>query len=159
MALNNNGNFSNNRNNSYKNNCSNAIQSIPYKPLSESTYVDTADEVVKTLKTDSQGNIQLTTSQIRNLLAMTSEILNKINSSKSADGENSAISADIVKYLNSFKIRSVYEHKRTKSVGDFIDKAHILDHLKSIKTMRDCELFCHYMEALVAFHRFQGGKD
>ncbi|WP_295354975.1 type III-A CRISPR-associated protein Csm2 [uncultured Succinivibrio sp.] len=171
MAPNNNynnkGNFSQNRNNNgnkgYQNHNNGSAkkeaQSVPYKQLSDLNYVDTAEEVVKTLERDNKDKIKLTTSQIRNLLAMTSEILNKINSSKSAEETNPEISPAIVQYLNSFKIRSVYECGRTPSVKDFINKAHILEHLKEIKTMNDCELFCHYMEALVAYHRYQGGKD
>ena len=161
------GNYSQNRNDNsnrgFQNNkngfAPKTVQSVPYKQLSDLNYVDTAEEVVKTLERDNKDKIKLTTSQIRNLLAMTSEILNKINSSKSAEETNPVISPAIVQYLNSFKIRSVYECGRTPSVKDFINKAHILEHLKEIKTMNDCELFCHYMEALVAYHRYQGGKD
>jgi hypothetical protein len=38
-------------------------------------------------------------------------------------------------------------------------KAYILEHIKGIKSLDDCEVFCHYMEALVAYHRYMGGKD
>ncbi|MDY6421007.1 MAG: type III-A CRISPR-associated protein Csm2 [Succinivibrio dextrinosolvens] len=171
MAPNNNynnkGNFSQNRNNNgnkgYRNHNNGSAKkeelSITYNKLTESNYVDTADEVVKILEKDKNDNFKLTTSQIRNLLAMTAEILNKINSSKSGDGSNPILSPAIVQYLNSFKIRSVYECGRTPSVKDFINKAYILEHLKELKTLNDCELFCHYMEALVAYHRYHGGKD
>lgn len=139
------------------------VQLVPFKTLSETDYVETAEKAILTLKRENIGKINetfaLTTSQIRNLLAMTSEILNKINSSKSAELNNNELPFSIVQYLNSFKIRSVYEYGRQKEVKEFIINAHILEHLNEIKNIKDCELFCHYMEALVAYHRYHGGKD
>jgi len=175
MAPNNNynnkGNFSQNRNNNgnkgYQNHNNGSAkkeaQSFPYKQLSESDYVETAQQVVLSLPRKNIGKktetFELTTSQIRNLLAMTSEILNKINSCKGEDITTQKLPSSIVQYLNSLKIRSVYESGRQKEVKVFINNAHIIEHLNEIKNITDCELFCHYMEALVAYHRFHGGND
>ncbi len=142
-----------------KRNDSKEIASVPFKPLNVSEYVDDAEKVVNTLKRNYQNKFELTTSKIRNLLAMTSEILNKVNNSRAANEGDSSISVSIRQDLNSLKIRTIYECGREESVKDFVSKAHILEHLKGIGSLDDCELFCHYMEALVAYHRFMGGKD
>ena len=43
---------------------------------------------------------------------------------------------------------------------EFITQAHLLEYLKGISTDRaDLIRFAHYMEALVAFHRYLGGKE
>ena len=43
---------------------------------------------------------------------------------------------------------------------DFISQSHLLEYLKGISTDRaDLIRFAHYMEALVAFHRYFGGKE
>ena len=132
---------------------------IPFRPLNIKEYVDDAEKVVSTLRKNSFGKFDLTTSKIRNLLAMTSEVLNKVNNTRaSAEGKDD-VTDGIRQDLNSLKIRTIYECGREESVKDFVKKAYILEHLKEIKTLDDCEVFCHYMEALVAYHRYMGGKD
>ena len=43
---------------------------------------------------------------------------------------------------------------------EFITQAHLREYLKGISTDRaDLIRFAHYMEALVAFHRYLGGKE
>lgn len=66
---------------------------------------------------------------------------------------------EIMPDLNYLRIRLVYESGREPAVKDLERKSHLLSHLKDIKTLDGCELFCHYMEALVAYHRFNGGAD
>jgi CRISPR-associated protein Csm2 len=45
-------------------------------------------------------------------------------------------------------------------VKPFVDKAGLIEILKEIGTeRRNVLLFCKYMEALVAYHRYLGGKD
>ncbi|MEE0959386.1 MAG: type III-A CRISPR-associated protein Csm2, partial [Lachnospiraceae bacterium] len=45
-------------------------------------------------------------------------------------------------------------------VKDFVDKAQIFKIMDSINdSTDDLILFCNYMEALVAYHKFYGGSD
>lgn len=46
--------------------------------INKENYVDQAEQVIKNLMTDRKGNITLTTSKIRNILAMVSEIYNEV---------------------------------------------------------------------------------
>ena len=43
---------------------------------------------------------------------------------------------------------------------DFVEKAKLLEYIKGISSSRaEMIRFAHYMEALVAYHRFLGGKE
>ena len=48
------------------------------EPINKLNYVDHAEKVIETLARDKKGNIKLTTSKIRNILAMVSEIYNEV---------------------------------------------------------------------------------
>lgn len=54
----------------------------------------------------------------------------------------------------------MYECGREPKVNEFVQKAQILDILKEIKqSKKNYLLFSRYMEALIAFHRYYGGRD
>lgn len=126
--------------------------------LDEENYVDLAEAAIKSLsaRKNAKGkSLMPTTSKIRNLLAMTSDIYNDVMNS----GET-GLSPEVVERINYLKIRTVYEAGRDEQVKAMVDEAAILDHLKEIKKDRAQFIrFCRYMEALVAYHRFYGGKD
>ena len=44
-------------------------------------------------------------------------------------------------------------------VKDLVEKGQILEALKEIKDRETLQRFCRYMEALVAYFKFYGGKD
>ena len=48
---------------------------------------------------------------------------------------------------------------REIAVKDLVEKAQILEALKEIKDRETLQRFCRYMEALVAYFKFYGGKD
>lgn len=118
-------------------------------------YVDQAEEVISKLARDKRGNIKLTTSKIRNILAMVSEIYNEVIHES---GEKlSQESQERIQYL---RLRITYEAGREQDVKDFVKNSGLLLMLKKIKNDKsEFLLFCRYIEALVAYHRFQGGKD
>lgn len=129
--------------------------------LTEENYVQLAEEAIKELRKDeekkSKGkNIQLvTTSKIRNLLAMTADIYNDVINS-----QKEQLSKNIVGRINYMKIHFVYEAGREEKVRALMEKAEILEHLDEIQGNRtQYILFSRYMEALVAYRKFYGGKD
>lgn len=129
--------------------------------LTEENYVQLAEEAIKELRKDeekkSKGkNIQLvTTSKIRNLLAMTADIYNDVINS-----QKEQLSKNIVGRINYMKIHFVYEAGREEKVRVLMEKAEILEHLDEIQGNRtQYILFSRYMEALVAYRKFYGGKD
>ncbi|HCI74574.1 MAG TPA: type III-A CRISPR-associated protein Csm2 [Lachnospiraceae bacterium] len=126
--------------------------------LENDTYVKKAEDVMKHLSrnTDRRGNVKMvTTSQIRNLLAMTADIYNEIRIM-----HEEKLNDEIRSRLNYLKVRFVYEAGRNSDVKDFVARAEILECLDEIQGLRSRYLlFSRYMEALVAYHKLYGGKD
>jgi CRISPR-associated protein Csm2 len=125
------------------------------EPINKLNYVDHAEKVIETLARDKKGNIKLTTSKIRNILAMISEIYNEV---VHESGDKLTVkSQERIQYL---RLRITYEAGREADVKDFIDNSELLILLKKIgESKSKFLLFCRYIEALVAYHRFSGGKD
>lgn len=117
-------------------------------------YVDKAEEVMRSLVVDNQN--KLTTSKIRNLLSLVTAIYNEENLRNSPELLPKSRNA-----LTMMRIRVVYEAGREKdTVGSFVEKAKLLEYLKGIGNDREKLIaFAHYMEALVAYHRYLGGRE
>ncbi len=122
--------------------------------LTNTNYVDRAEEVILKLKESGGGRIRLTTSQIRNILTITSTIYDNAKRKKGPLDEEELMSVQLL------RTKFVYESGRDKNVEQFIQMADLINLIKSIGDSREkLILFCKYMEALVAYHRFEGGKD
>ena len=114
-----------------------------------------AEAVIKRLIDENGKNKILTTSKIRKLLAMISEMYTKAKRLKS-----NTLNSDLLTKLQYFKMHTVYEAGRESSVKKFVEEAQITNQIDKIKTDREkLILFCHYMEALVAYRKFLGGRD
>lgn len=97
----------------------------------------------------------VTTSKIRNLLAMASDIYNEV-----VILQEDQLSDELNGRIEYLRIRFVYEAGREQTVRDFVTDAKLVEILKEIKGSRkNYILFSRYMESLVAFHKFYGGKD
>ena len=122
--------------------------------LTNTNYVDKAEEVILKLKESGGGRIRLTTSQIRNILTITSTIYDNAKRKKGPLDEEELMSVQLL------RTKFVYESGRDKNVEQFIQMADLINLIKSVGEYREkLILFCKYMEALVAYHRFEGGKD
>lgn len=120
--------------------------------LTDNNYVDKAEKVIKSLNRNKRDPklFVLTTSKIRNLLNLTSTLFDESKVREYKD------LADKIAYL---RVQFVYQSGREISVKDLVKKAEILDILKEINNKESLQRFCRYMEALVAYFRFYGGKD
>lgn len=116
-------------------------------------YVDVAEQVMSQLSTE---RFKITTSKIRNLLSLVSNIYNTENLRT-----ESTILPESQTGLTMLRIRMVYEAGRDPATKTFLLKAKLLEYLKDISTDRSKLIhFAHYMEALVAYHRFYiGGRE
>lgn len=126
--------------------------------ITEENYVDKAEKAICDLIEQSRmrgrGEI-VTTSKIRNLLAMTADIYNQVLNHTS-EKLNTKLVGDI-EYL---RVHFLYECGREPKVRALVEKAQILEILKEIgASKKNYLLFSRYMEALVAFHRYYGGRD
>ena len=128
------------------------------KILNQGTYVQKAESAIKELakNTDKRGNLNMiTTSQIRNLLSMTADIYNEVRTSMSE-----TLSEEIKGRINYLKVRFIYEAGRDTKMKEFVKKAQIIECLDQIGDKKsEYLLFNQYMEALVAYHKFYGGRD
>nr|WP_315410939.1 type III-A CRISPR-associated protein Csm2 [uncultured Selenomonas sp.] len=124
-----------------------------------------AEAVVKTLnrRTDRQGReqIQLTKSQIRKFLAAVNALTNKVAVYRTQSGQSKLLSDALASEVKYLKVKLVYQAARNRgTVGDLADKAQIKERIDRIGTdMKKYEEFAHFMEALVAYHKFYGGRD
>ena len=127
--------------------------------IDEMNYVDKAENAIKKLTEESRvknkGQLKIvTTSKIRNLLAMTSDIYNQVLTYNSEKMDN-----DIVGRIEYLRVRVMYECGREPKVKEFVQKAEIIELLKEIgNSKKNYLLFSRYMEALVAFHKYYGGQ-
>ena len=124
--------------------------------LTEENYVELAEKAIKKICSENGRQISpVTTSKIRNLLAMTANIYNDV-----VNSQNEKLSQDIIGRINYMKIRFVYEAGREPKVKKLVEEAEILLHIEEIKGSRkQYILFSRYMEALVAYRKYYGGKD
>ena len=121
---------------------------IPVKPAKvPENYVDVAESVMRQLSGMEQ---MLTTSKIRNILSMASDIYNR---EKERDGTE--LLPESRTGLQKMRVRLIYEAGRDASVRIFLNRSNLLAYLKGIGTSRgDFVRFENYLEALVAYHRF-----
>lgn len=127
--------------------------------ISEKNYVNKAEQVIIQLsnKVDKRGKkVDIaTTTQIRNLLAMSADIYNCVILLKS-----DKLTDDIVSKIEYLKIRMVYEAGRDEKVKSLIETAELLDCINEINgSKKNFILFNHYMEAIVAYRKYLGGKE
>jgi CRISPR-associated protein Csm2 len=129
--------------------------------FTEDKYVQEAENVIKELADKNfecfnQGTRKkdkLTTSQIRNLLSLTSTIYDE------ALNQGAQSVTDKLAYL---RIQFVYQSGRNTAVKKLVELADILNILSQVQQKKDKQLiirFCHYIEALVAYFKYYGGKD
>ncbi len=123
---------------------------IPAKDL-PADYVDAAEKVILKMSSNKKN---ITTNKIRNLFSMVSDIYNK---------EQLRTEQNLLKEsktgLAMFRIRAVYEAGRDDAVKSFIFDSDVLSYVKSIGDDRQKLIdFFHYMESLVAYHRFYISK-
>ena len=127
--------------------------------LTDENYVDKAERAISLLEKDNKGNYLLTTSQIRNLLSLCSSLYDR---SKERQFD------ELINDVSYLRVQFVYQSGRNSvkvnrqmffPVKDLVEKAQILEALKEIKDRETLQRFCRYMEALVAYFKFYGGKD
>ena len=120
-----------------------------------------AENVILRMKENGGGKLVITKSQIRKFLAAVNALTNKVDVYRAQHVEAAALSpalASAVKYL---KVQLAYQAGREpKKVQPFVETARLKERIDGIGTdLRAYEDFAHYMEALVAYHKFYGGRD
>mgnify|MGYP000915770508 CR=1 FL=1 len=121
--------------------------------LTELNYVDEADKVIQSLfEVDKSGKrfIKLSTSKLRKLLGMISDIYNE-----ALRNEGKSLGDKLCAKIQYMKMHFIYEAGREPEVKKLIKKADIINKIDSIGSDKKKFInFCHYMEALVAYKKF-----
>lgn len=112
-------------------------------------YLDQAEKLM------GENTSLITTSKIRRLFSLVMEIYNEETLSTKKD-----LSRESVSSIGMMRVRFAYECGRDKKVKEFVEKAHLMNYLKGIGSSREEFIkFAQYMEALVAYHKFFGGRE
>ncbi len=127
--------------------------------ITESNYVDIAEQSIKKLlgKPDERGKYRkiVSTSKLRGLLAMVSDIYNDALSVN-----QNTLPSDLTARISYMKVRFYYEAGREKNVRALLETARVFELLDAINGKKDkFILFSRYMEALVAFRKFYVEED
>ena len=123
--------------------------------LEKTNYVDMAENAVKRLERNKNGNLILTTSKIRNILSMISTIYNEV-----IHHPADKLNEDMVERLKYLKMRFAYEAGREKAVKYLIEVAKIFEIIDWVGNDKQrCILFCKYIESIVEYHKLNGCRD
>jgi CRISPR-associated protein Csm2 len=126
----------------------------PDVKVTETSYVDDAEKVILYLK---ESKKLITTTQLRNILAMAADILNQILTS---ENKSDSLEQELVERIDYLRVRCAYAAGRDKEVDKFLQISRLNEQIKKIgNSKKRFMLFYHYMEALVAYNRFHGGSD
>jgi CRISPR-associated protein, csm2 family len=80
---------------------------------------------------------------------------------RTRSGETSVLSSELAAEVKFLKVKLAYQVARNRgTVGDFEKKANLMARIDRIGTdMKKYDEFIHFVEALVAYHKFHGGRD
>lgn len=125
----------------------------------------TQDDVKKYVRENWTSEL-VTTSQIRKFLTAVNTVTEKVNAYKLEKTDDyDTLPVELQAQIKYLKVKLAYQIGRNRSkwgnpVEDFEKEAGLMSLIDGIKSStKEYEKFAHYMEALVAFHKFYGGKD
>ena len=124
--------------------------------------IQQAEQTINQL-TDQYNNIRLSMTQIRKFLAAVNAINNKVLAHQSQTGEGKDLEIlppDLVNEIRYLEVKLLYQCGRERNVKDFADKGKLFERIRGIGNSRKkYDEFAKFMEAVVAFHKFKGGRD
>lgn len=125
----------------------------------------TQDDVKKYVRENWTSEL-VTTSQIRKFLTAVNTVTEKVNAYKLEKTDDyDTLPVELQAQIKYLKVKLAYQIVRNRSkwgnpVEDFEKEAGLMSLIDGIKSStKEYEKFAHYIEALVAFHKFYGGKD
>lgn len=115
--------------------------------ITQENFADTAEELMKkTTKT-------ITSTKMRNIYALCAGLAGEAKRST-----EETLSSDLQGQVQYFKMRIAYECGREEATKTFVQYCQIQENIDKIgKKRENLLIFCRYMEALVAYHKFYHG--
>ena len=118
------------------------------EPIIPENYVDFAEQLMK------ENCALITKTKIQNLLRLACDVYN--NENRRTEERLLKESVNQIKLL---RIRLAYECGRDPQVRQFVESANLFEYLAKLSSVGTCTRqdlidYYHYMEALVAFHRY-----
>jgi len=124
-----------------------------------------AEKVLKKVKkkADETKSNMITTNQLRNFLSSVNQIKNRVEVWYIKAENEATLPDEIVAEIQYLKVQLVYQIGRdtsyNKAVRFFIDHSGLIEEINNIKEDRKKFMeFSKYVEALVAYHKFYGGR-
>lgn len=122
--------------------------------------VDAAEKVINHLEKDKYGKIALTTLQIRKFLTAVNVMRNKVDLYIAQNKDADELSIELAAEVKFLKVNLLYQAGRAKAVKDFMEISNLATIIGDVdKNIKKFQRLCKYVEALVAYHKFMGGKD
>lgn len=125
--------------------------------------VEKAEKVIQALiYKDRNGNdrLSLTTSQIRKFLTAVNLVRNKVDFYMVQNKGAQELSPELTAEVKFLKINLLYQAGRYTDVKKFVEKGEFERIIDGIgKNIKEFQKFCRYVEALVAYHKYFGGRD
>ena len=143
----------NNNNNSYNNQRQPSRGFAPAAPVVAKAIPENYVDLAETLM--SANSKSITTSKLRNWFSIANDIYNV----ESRSSEIGLKPESCTKLLN-LRVRIVYDAGKDSKIKDFVTSANLLSYIKGIGSSREQMIrFAQYMEALVAYHKYFGGRE
>ena len=123
--------------------------------------VTEAEKAIKELQyKDRYNRIDVTTSQIRKFLTAVNVVRNKVDLYKAKNKGAEALSKELTAEIKFLKVNLLYQAGRTVAVKQFMTISKLDVIIDSIgDSLARFVKFTKYVEALVAYHKFLGGRD
>lgn len=126
-----------------------------------------AESVIRQLiykDNNGRDRIDLTTGQIRKVLTAINALTNKITVYAAQNENVTELPENLAAEVRYLKVKIAYQVGRDKARGNpvknFVDKAELFKRIEAVGTNIDrYEEFARFVEALVAYHKFYGGRD
>ncbi len=124
-------------------------------------YAETSDKVDLAQEVMKNSFRLVTTSQIRRFLTAVNTVSGKVEQYQNETGKSEKLSPDLVAQVKFLKVKLAYQVGRGSGrIKDFVEETDLMAAIGSIGSdAKKYEEFARYVEALVAFHKFYGGKD
>lgn len=121
-----------------------------------------AEQVILGLIAAGNGKLYLKTNQIRKFLAAVNTLTNKVEDYRAKNGGAKELSPALGEQVKYLKVKFAYQAGRdsTGTVRELGEKGKIQERIDGIGlSVERYERFARFIEALVAYHKFHGGKD